>query len=150
MKRLLRLAAVSALVAGLSLVPALAQETIATMKVTGTVMTSEGGEFVPAGDSTALQAGERVMITENSSATIAYADGRVETLTKPGVYTIFGRDRDPDRDRRAADESPAGEAAEAGAVITPLTAAIIGGLTAALVTTQIENDGDNGSDPLSR
>lgn len=93
MKSLLRAVATTALLAGLSLAPALAQETIARMQVTGTVMTSEGGEFVPAGDGTALQVGERVMVAENSSATVTYSDGRVEKLTKPGVYTISRLDR---------------------------------------------------------
>src|SRR5690606_25374448 len=58
MKTMLRAATAAALLGAASLAPALAQETIGTMQVNGTVMTSTGGEFVPAASGEAIQAGE--------------------------------------------------------------------------------------------
>ena len=88
MKTMLRAATAAALLGAASLAPALAQETIGTMQVNGTVMTSTGGEFVPAASGEAIQAGERIMVGEGSSASISFANGAVVEYTAPGVYTI--------------------------------------------------------------
>src|SRR3546814_18488044 len=69
--------------------PAFAQETIGTLTVhSGTVMTSTGGEFASAGSGEAIQLGERVMLGENSSASITFSYGAVVNSTAPGVYKL--------------------------------------------------------------
>lgn len=88
MKTKLRLAAAAAILGAAAFVPALAQETIGTMQVNGTVMTSTGGEFAPAASGEAIQAGERIMVGEGSSATISFSNGAVVEYTAPGVYSI--------------------------------------------------------------
>lgn len=87
MKTLTKLALATA-VAALSL-PAFAQQTIGTLTVnSGTVMTSEGGEFASASTGSSIQAGERLMVSENSSASVTFTNGTVVNYTAPGVYTI--------------------------------------------------------------
>ncbi len=87
MKTLTKLALATA-VAALSL-PAFAQQTIGTLTVnSGTVMTSEGGEFASASTGSSIQAGERLMVSENSSASVTFTNGAVVNYTAPGVYTI--------------------------------------------------------------
>jgi len=88
MKTMLRAATAAALLGVASLAPALAQDTIGTLQVNGTVMTSTGGEFVPAASGEAIQAGERLMVGEGSSASISFSNGAVVEYTAPGVYTI--------------------------------------------------------------
>lgn len=88
MKTMLRIATAAALLGAASLAPAFAQETIGTMQVNGTVMTSDGGEFVGASSGEAIQAGERIMVGEGSSASISFVNGAVVNYTAPGVYTI--------------------------------------------------------------
>ncbi len=56
----------------------------------GTVMTSQGGDFVPAPDGQAVSAGDRVMVTEKSSALVRYSDGCVRQYSVPGVYVVEG------------------------------------------------------------
>src|SRR5690606_42032368 len=69
--------------------PAFAQETIGTLTVnSGTVMTSNGGEFATAGTGESIQVGEQVMLAENSSASISSTNVAVLNYTAPGVYTI--------------------------------------------------------------
>ena len=71
--------------------PAFAQETIGTLTVnSGTVMTSNGGEFASAGSGEGIQVGEQVMLAENSSASITFSNGAVVNYSAPGVYTING------------------------------------------------------------
>src|SRR5690606_38155187 len=133
---------VSALLAGLFLAPAHAQETIATIKVNGTVMTSDGGEFVPASDGVAVELGDRVMVAENSSVTITYTDGRVETLTRPGVYTISRPEG------LAASGTSASIAAGDNAVMLGIATAI---WTAGLASTYLdENENLFNAPPISR
>lgn len=79
--------ALAIVLAGL-MAPALAQETIGTMQVNGSVSTSTGGDFVPAASGEAIQAGERIMVGEGSSASIRFSNGAVVDYTTPGVYTV--------------------------------------------------------------
>jgi len=66
-----------------------AQDTTATLRVDqGTIMTSQGGEFANAVTGQALVAGSRLMVTEQSAATVTYDKGCVRTYTAPGVYTV--------------------------------------------------------------
>lgn len=88
MKTMLRVATAAALLGAASLAPAFAQDTIGTMQVNGTVMTSTGGEFVGAASGEAIQAGERIMVGEGSSAQITFVNGAVVNYTAPGVYSI--------------------------------------------------------------
>lgn len=86
MKTLGKLALATALAGLMS--PAFAQETIGTMSVNGSVSTSMGGDFIPAASGESIQAGERIMVAENSSAQIAFTNGAVVNYTAPGVYSI--------------------------------------------------------------
>lgn len=88
MKKIASLFAVASLaLAGSSL--AFAQDAAPTLQVQGgNVMTSQGGEFVTARSGKALAAGERVMVTEGSSARVVYANGCVREFTEPGVYSV--------------------------------------------------------------
>lgn len=54
----------------------------------GTIMTSQGGEFANAQTGQALVAGERLMVTEQSAATVTYAKDCTRTYSAPGVYVI--------------------------------------------------------------
>src|SRR5690606_3828121 len=88
MKTSLRIALAATLLAVMSLLPAFAQEAVGTLQVNGTVMTSTGGEFVPASDGQAIAEGTRLMVSEGSSASITFPNGAVVNFTEPGVYTI--------------------------------------------------------------
>src|SRR5690606_35666483 len=88
MKTSLRIALVATLLAVMSLLPAFAQEAMGTLEVNGTVMTSTGGEFVPATSGQAIEEGTRLMDSEGSSASITFPNGAVVNFTTPGVYTI--------------------------------------------------------------
>jgi hypothetical protein len=75
-------------VAALSL-PAFAQDTIGTLTVnSGTVMTSNGGEFASATTGAGIESGERLMVSEGGSATVNFTNGAVVNYTAPGVYTV--------------------------------------------------------------
>lgn len=66
-----------------------AAEAAATLDVqNGVVMTSQGGDFVPAQDGQALAAGDRLMVTEKSAALVRYAGGCVRQYSAPGVYVV--------------------------------------------------------------
>jgi len=66
-----------------------AAEATATLDVqNGTIMTSQGGDFAPAQDGQALTAGDRLMVTEKSSALVRYAGGCVRQYAAPGVYVV--------------------------------------------------------------
>jgi hypothetical protein len=89
MKTLLRAIGTTALIAALA-APAHAQEKSFGMLTVGkgTVMTSKGGEFNPAKSGDVVQVGDRIMLAENSSATVAYPGCTLVNFTLPGVYTI--------------------------------------------------------------
>ncbi|NDK38728.1 hypothetical protein DT603_07725 [Pseudoxanthomonas gei] len=66
-----------------------AQDTSATLRVDqGTIMASEGGSFATAQTGQALVAGSRLMVAEQSAATVTYAKGCTRTYTAPGVYVV--------------------------------------------------------------
>lgn len=57
--------------------------------VRGRVMTSQGGAFTIAqGIGQVVASGNRVLITENSVATMTFSDGCRQTYNTPGVYTV--------------------------------------------------------------
>lgn len=82
----------SALAIALSAVlsaPAHAQEPVAILKVdTGTVMVSEGAEFVAGATGTPLLPGQRLMVTEDAAAQVVYAEDCVVDYRVPGVYVV--------------------------------------------------------------
>ena len=51
-------------------------------------MTSQGGEFATANSGQVLVVGERLMVSENSSATVVYGNDCKREYTAPGVYVI--------------------------------------------------------------
>lgn len=141
MKTMLRIATAAALLGAASLAPAFAQETIGTMQVNGTVMTSDGGEFVGASSGEAIQAGERIMVGEGSSASISFVNGAVVNYTAPGVYTIQM-------------PAAAGVVSNSPGVLTPAEMGFMGfaGVIAAagIAATVMDDDEDLIGPPISR
>lgn len=122
--------------------PAYAQEAIGTLQVEGRVMTSTGGEFVPATSGAPVVAGERIMVSEGGQATVQLSNGSVLTYDAPGVYTVQlpGIAPPAAAGTAVASAAPVGLGAT-GAIIG---AAVIGGAL-------IANDGDDEPDaPASR
>lgn len=69
--------------------PATAADPAATLRVDqGSVMTSQGGEFATARSGQGVVAGERLMLAEDSTATLAYANGCQREYSAPGVYVV--------------------------------------------------------------
>ncbi len=70
----------------------------ATLRVDrGSVMTSQGGEFATAQTGQVVMEGNRLMVAENSAATLIFSENCERQYTAPGVYTI-----EEDCDRVAA------------------------------------------------
>jgi len=117
----------AALLCAAATAPTFAQgQSAPTLRVdSGSAMTSQGGEFAPAASGTQVPAGSRVMLAEDSRATLVYPDGCLQPLSSAGVYTV----------------PPACVAAERRGVYVPLGASgvdwgavgIIGGSVAAIV-----------------
>lgn len=69
--------------------PAFAQDAPVDLQVeSGTVMTSTGGEFETAVTGEPVVAGERVMVGENSSVLVRFANNCVIRFTQPGVHLV--------------------------------------------------------------
>ena len=69
--------------------PAFAQDGTATLRVdSGTVMTSNGGEYQSANTGRPLAAGDKVMVNAGGSATLVYGNGCTMKLEQAGVYTV--------------------------------------------------------------
>lgn len=66
------------------------QTSIATLQVNGGVimLSRDGAAFTSGASGAQLAAGERLMVSEQSSATVTYSDGCKQNYDKPGVYTI--------------------------------------------------------------
>ena len=110
-----------------------AEEAAATLRVDrGNVMTSQGGDFATARTGQALVSGERLMVTEDSAATVSYGNDCTRTYTAPGVYVV-----ELDCERAVAD----------GDVGTWSVASAIGLGVAAAATL---GGGDDDSPPVSR
>lgn len=56
----------------------------------GGVMTSQGGEFASAQTGKSLVEGDRLMVTEGSTATLFYDNDCKREYTVPGVYVVEG------------------------------------------------------------
>ena len=56
----------------------------------GSVMTSQGGEFVSAQTGKVFVEGERLMVNEGSAATVFYDNGCRREYNTPGIYVIGG------------------------------------------------------------
>ena len=68
---------------------AFAQEGSATLRVdSGSALVSAGGEFAAAPSGTQVAPGTRVMLTENSRATLVYPNGCTQPLGAAGVYNV--------------------------------------------------------------
>lgn len=63
---------------------------VATLQVGGGVImvSNQGSPFASGQSNDALYSGERLMVSQNSSATVVYNDGCQQTYSHPGVYTI--------------------------------------------------------------
>jgi|GEM_PF-2411397 len=80
----------AALLCAAATAPTFAQgQSAPTLRVdSGSAMTSQGGEFAPAASGTQVPAGSRVMLAEDSRATLVYPDGCLQPLSSAGVYTV--------------------------------------------------------------
>jgi len=141
MKTLLSALAVAALTAALAL-PANAQEkSVGVLTVgKGTVMTSKGGEFNPATSGQPVQVGDRIMLAENSAATVSYPGCTAVSFTQPGVYTI----KEPAVCRESNDSSAGSGVADSGvpadsAAFIAFEAAIV---AAGLASSMLDDDED--------
>lgn len=66
-----------------------AQEEAVTVRVnSGSVMTSQGGEFVTAATGAPIAPGSRIMLAENSSASLVYPNGCTQELNGAGVHPV--------------------------------------------------------------
>jgi hypothetical protein len=76
-------------------------------------MTSTGGEFNPATTGQMVNVGDRIMIGEDSMASVAYPGCTTVRFTEPGVYTINEpaacRENDNEDSNTADESSAAGE-----------------------------------------
>jgi hypothetical protein len=92
MKAMLRTVFAVVLLAGMALVPAMAQDqapAVGTLHVNdGIVMTSTGGQFTTAMPDQPLHVGDRIMLSDNGKATFTYNNGVVLHYEEPGVYTV--------------------------------------------------------------
>lgn len=70
--------------------PAFAQDSgTATLQVeNGSIMTSTGGDYVTATTGQNLQAGQKLMVGENSVGVLTYGNGCKIKLDVPGVYSV--------------------------------------------------------------
>ncbi|MFZ7095381.1 hypothetical protein ACOPJQ_02850 [Luteimonas dalianensis] len=66
-----------------------AQDDAVTVRVdAGNVMASEGGEFVTVASGASLAPGSRIMLAENSSASVVYANGCTASISAAGVHAV--------------------------------------------------------------
>ena len=69
--------------------PAFAQDGAITLQVnSGSVMTSNGGEFVSAASGAMLAPGQKLMVSAGSSATAVYSNGCRTEFNAPGTYDV--------------------------------------------------------------
>lgn len=70
--------------------PAFAQDPVsATLQVeSGSIMTSNGGEYASASSGQSLAAGQKVMVNAGSTGFLTYGNGCKIKLDQPGVYTV--------------------------------------------------------------
>lgn len=85
--------AIALLVLGLSPLAAQAQDPAASPAIGlqvdgGTILVSDGADFVQATSGQTLQPGQRVMVPEGASASLNYSGGCQTALGQPGVYTV--------------------------------------------------------------
>ena len=115
---------------------AAAAEPDATLTVdSGTVMTSQGGDFVPAQSGQALNTGDRLMVTEKSVATVRYDNDCQRQYSVPGVYVV---EKDCEKAVAADDDMTNW---------TMVSAIAIG---AAVVAATVSGGGDDDDTPVSR
>lgn len=66
-----------------------AQDQPVTVQVhSGSVMVSNGDEFVAAANGAQLAPGSRIMLGEDSSASLLYSDGCAQAISVPGVHSV--------------------------------------------------------------
>lgn len=90
----LALGAIALCISAAFVLPAFAQggdkdKPVATLEVNkGVVMTSQGGEYLKGNTGQQLFSDERLMVTQDGSATVVYSDHCKRTYDTPGVYKI--------------------------------------------------------------
>lgn len=66
-----------------------AQDNAVTVRVHGgSVMTSQGGEFVTAASGSRIAPGSRIMLAEGASASLVYANGCTQAIAAAGVHAV--------------------------------------------------------------
>jgi hypothetical protein len=65
------------------------EQPVATLQVNkGVVMTSTGGDYITANSGQQLYSAERIMVSQDASATVVYSEHCKHTYDKAGVYQI--------------------------------------------------------------
>ncbi|KLJ00727.1 hypothetical protein [Luteimonas sp. FCS-9] len=121
---------------------AFAQDGSATLRVDrGSAMTSTGGEFAAAPSGSQVGPGTRVMLAENSRATLVYPDGCTQPLSAAGVYSV-----------PATCVAAAGTSGATGTMAGGEAAATVGIVagTMALVGVGLHNMDEEPAPPISR
>ena len=138
--------------------PAMAQDATGTLRINGNIMISSGGDFVSARDGQPVVAGQRILVGDDSSATVEFASDCKRSFSSAGIHVIpparCDNDRDDDRSQereQSAEQGGAeGNAAASGAPAPWTTlATVLGGVAATAVL--IEQQDDSPPDlPISR
>lgn len=127
-------------VLGLFSLPAIAQQEseIAKLQVdSGVIMTSrDNAAFVSAVTNDPLFDNQRLMVSEDSSATVVYDDGCRETYDKPGVYELD------------ATCTPALVSSSGG--MSPGLTAAVGAAGVGLAAYLVDRNNDDETPPVSR
>lgn len=120
--------------------PAAAEQIVLRVEQ-GQVMTSQGGEFVPAQTGTVLQPGDRIMVTEGGGASVFYDDACVGDYSQPGVHVIA----------RRCDAPVGRNASTSGGLSTGATVGLVAaGVAVVAVAAGGGGSDDNPSPPVSR
>lgn len=138
------LIAAAAVFALAAIAPAHAQDAPPTLRVdSGSVMTSQGGEFVSAASGAQVTPGTRVMLADNSSASLVYANGCTASISAAGVHAV------PAVCQVGASQSAVGAGTAAGVDLASAGWLFLGTAAVAAGLSQMD-DGDPLPPPVSR
>jgi len=136
MKTSLRIASVTALLAGMSMLPAFAQSLSFSGNVQICQSAAAGSACTPATPGMTVQAGTHLMVGPGGSASVTYENGAVVNFTEPGLYTI---------NAAPAGALAPGQTMSAGSVVAANTGFIVfAGLIAAagIASSTLDDDED--------
>ncbi|MGY0561507.1 hypothetical protein ACW7G2_12410 [Luteimonas sp. A277] len=124
--------------------PAHAEEVAPTLQVnSGTVMTSQGGEFVTAASGASVAPGTRIMLAENSSASVVYASGCTAAISAAGVHAV------PAMCQAGSAQAAVGATAATGTQWASAGWLFLGTAAVAVALSEISGDGDPLPSPVT-